>query len=383
MKQRILAMLLLLAMCLCLAACRRENPQQPDAPSQPAQSTPAQSDSRLAPYAEKLNQIAALVKEVKAVSSPDEELVGVWEAALAMEDKAPEQIGYLLKDVNGDGQEELLIGTSQSGETAYTQNEIYAVYILKNKEPHSVLQGSSRNSYALNRRGEFFYQGSSGAAYSMMGIFHFMDGTLTCEDYYFTYPQEDQPEQISVYHNHTAAWDVNCSTLLTMTVDEYWSLSETLAGETVELDFVPLAEYPKTESGLTSDTLVPAPAVLAGEWVFHSGSVEGETYTADEAGYTATFSIEKQGDAFDVHYVFQQDGFAPKTLDAGTVYLTTSLYEGCGNEEWCVELIPRRSDFDDEDEFYLTLTDGNTLLLQHFYPFDGTVGVSYQTFTRK
>ena len=42
-----------------------------------------------------------------------------------------------------------------------------------------------------------------------------------------------------------------------------------------------------------------------------------------------------------------------------------------------------KSDFDDTEEFYATLIDENTLLMQQFYPFDGNIGVSYQTYRRK
>ena len=41
------------------------------------------------------------------------------------------------------------------------------------------------------------------------------------------------------------------------------------------------------------------------------------------------------------------------------------------------------STFGEADDFYATLIDENTLLLQRLYPFDGTQGVSYQTYVRK
>ena len=59
------------------------------------------------------------------------------------------------------------------------------------------------------------------------------------------------------------------------------------------------------------------------------------------------------------------------------------LYEGCSNDEWSVRFLTYNSTFGEADDFYATLIDENTLLLQHLYPFDGTQGVSYQTYVRK
>ena len=70
-------------------------------------------------------------------------------------------------------------------------------------------------------------------------------------------------------------------------------------------------------------------------------------------------------------------------FEAELELLEEPVYEGCGNDEWSVKFLTYNSTYGEDEEFYATLIDENTLLLQHLYPFDGTQGVSYQTYTRK
>ena len=71
------------------------------------------------------------------------------------------------------------------------------------------------------------------------------------------------------------------------------------------------------------------------------------------------------------------------TLKADLELCDQPLYPGCGNDEWSVTFHVTETTFDPEDEFYATLIDENTLLLRNIFPFDGTLGVSHQTFIRK
>lgn len=119
-------------------------------------------------------------------------------------------------------------------------------------------------------------------------------------------------------------------------------------------------------------------SVLEGEWELVSGETDGYSYTAEEAGYTTEFTIES-GIANYVHTIND----VTKSFDAELKYQDIALYEGCGNDDWSVEFVMIKSDFDAEEEYYATLTDDDTLLLQCFFPFDGAQGVSYETYKRK
>ena len=102
----------------------------------------------------------------------DDGFDGIWEAAKALGDEALEKIGYVLKDISGDEVPELLIGSFEKDDNAYTNNEIYLIYTLQGEKPEIVLYGWNRNAYSLKDDNSLFYQGSSGAAMSAFGIYH-------------------------------------------------------------------------------------------------------------------------------------------------------------------------------------------------------------------
>ena len=51
-------------------------------------------------------------------------MAGIWDAALALEDEALNEIGYTFKDLNGDDIPELLIGSFNNADDAFVNNEI-------------------------------------------------------------------------------------------------------------------------------------------------------------------------------------------------------------------------------------------------------------------
>lgn len=122
--------------------------------------------------------------------------------------------------------------------------------------------------------------------------------------------------------------------------------------------------------------------MLEGEWTLESGMVDGEEYTAEDAGYTTELSFEKNGEDITAHYWRELNGLRQE-FDAQIELIDTPVYEGCGNDEWSVQFHILDVNLFEDEEFYATLIDENTLLFQHLYPFDGTQGVSYQYYTRK
>ena len=137
-------------------------------------------------------------------------------------------------------------------------------------------------------------------------------------------------------------------------------------------------EYEKEIESIIEDESEENLELLSGEWMFVSGQVEGYEFSSEEAGFTTNLSIS-EGIAYYEH-IMDND---KKSFTAQIEYLNKPLYEMCANDKWSVKFVPVESDFDKEEEFYATLIDDNTLLLQNFYPFDGLMGVSYQTYTRK
>lgn len=145
---------------------------------------------------------------------------------------------------------------------------------------------------------------------------------------------------------------------------------------------VNVADNNSTEEHKQEESKTPAPEMLEGEWILGSGMIEGEEYTAEDAGYTTEVTFEKTDDGIKAHYWREMNGLKQE-FDASLEILDTPVYEGCGNDAWSVRFLTYNSTFGEADDFYATLIDENTLLLQHLYPFDGTQGVSYQTYVRK
>lgn len=122
----------------------------------------------------------------------------------------------------------------------------------------------------------------------------------------------------------------------------------------------------------------PNPNLLDGQWILATTEVEGEKLTAEESGLKSEITI-----ANDTAQYFITTEYETKRFEANLEFLEEPLYYDCSNDIWCLKFDTFISDFGEDEEFYATLIDENTLLLRHLFPFDGTQGVSHQTYTRK
>ena len=330
-------------------------------------------------YEDVLAKVYAFIENIEDEVGPEDGFMGVWDAAMALEDTALSEIGYVFKDLNGDGVSELLIGSFHK-EEAYTNNEIYMVYTLENENPVFLLEGRSRSFYALKEDNSFYYSGSNGAAYSIFGIYHLAeDNTMTCDDYYFTYPRDDDPVAIELFHNTTGAYDREASEKLVISLEDFWLLDEEAAQGTAKLEATPFSALDERIKGkMALQKKAPNPNLLNGEWMMVSGEVDGYEFTAEEEGIESHLTIANNAAQY-----YSATEFVTERFEAELEFLEAPLYYDCSNDIWSVKFNLKTGDFGAEEEFYATLTDENTLLLQHFYPFDGTQGVSYQTYTRK
>ena len=378
MKKRLLILSLLL--CVVFSACGKTNVNKPDdSPDNPDTQTKIDYTAK---YEEPLAVVYELIKNIDDKVGPDDGMLGVWDATLALGDKALDEIGYTFKDLNGDDVSELLIGAFNKTD-AFCNNEIYMIYTLENDKPEFLLEGRSRSMYSLKDDGKFFYMGSSGAAYSMFGIYNISkNNEIVCEDYYFTYPDDNDPAKIEIYHNEKGIFYREESEKLDKTLDEFWTLQEESAKGTVKLSATPFA---KLDEKIIEKAMYVAPApepemFLGGEWVLSSVEVEGSKLSAEEAGIESEISIDIP--SFTAKY-YSKTEYTNKKFDAELEILEEPVYEGCGNDEWKVKFHTYNSTFGEDEEFYATLIDEKTLLLQHFYPFDGAQGVSYQYYTHK
>ena len=119
-------------------------------------------------------------------------------------------------------------------------------------------------------------------------------------------------------------------------------------------------------------------ANLHGTWHMTTGEVEGWSYNAREEGLASTLVFESRWSDAIEGYVLSADYYFADFLDTDepeyrqeaelrTELLEEPLFHGLSNELWSVRL------FHDDTgaEFFLTLTDPDTLYLQEHYETDG------------
>ena len=95
-----------------------------------------------------------------------------------------EKDGYILKDLDQDGSDELIILSRGSLESSRYQNEdmLYAVYTMKNGKPIRVLDSWTRSRNYLCADGGIYNEGSDGAAYSTWCIRDIKNGRIVVRE---------------------------------------------------------------------------------------------------------------------------------------------------------------------------------------------------------
>ena len=151
---------------------------------------------------------------------------GVLESARGMGKDALNGMGYLIEDLSGDGVPELVVGSLRE-----YGGEIYALYTLVDNEPELVLEGWSRNSYIyvnayVGGSSCFYNRGSSSAAESNLGIFTLSRNgqELDWQWFYFTYAEEGDLDNVTVYANTTGSMEPEESEPVSITLEEYYDL---------------------------------------------------------------------------------------------------------------------------------------------------------------
>lgn len=94
-----------------------------------------------------------------------------------------ETYGYIKKDLDGDGNDELLLGSTinESGEIV-----IYDIFTIKDSKPKHVVSDSERARYYLCKDGMVAMEGSGGAAYSNWTYYEYKNGELKVKETVFT-----------------------------------------------------------------------------------------------------------------------------------------------------------------------------------------------------
>ncbi len=202
-----------------------------------------------AAYADILSECYQLLTAPAGNTEYPDGLFGIYETAMVLGVKAADTIGYVFCDLNTDTIRELLIGSFDKPDDAYTKNEIYAAYTHNGKSPVLLFSGWARNSYALTEDNSFYHHGSGGAAYSIFGEYKLSDACeFVCMNAYFTYPKDDEMAEIGFYRNTSGIMDPAQAEEWAVSADEFWAVDEALAAKTMALSAVPFSAYAASDA---------------------------------------------------------------------------------------------------------------------------------------
>lgn len=153
-------------------------------------------------------------------------------------------IGYTLKDFNGDGVPELVLGRAEQHKGAgYYGSDIYSVYTLVNGKPLRSFEGWQSNRLQVLSGSRLFLQATDGDAYSVLAAYKIAPtGEPECLDYYFTAPQNGG---VAYYHNTSGSNDRNASKRLNMTEDAFEELRNEYMNDVTMLELIPVENYHK------------------------------------------------------------------------------------------------------------------------------------------
>lgn len=131
-------------------------------------------------------------------------------------------------------------------------------------------------------------------------------------------------------------------------------------------------------------------ADLEGTWRMSAGEVEGDEFSPEEMHVASLLNIERWWSDDEGGYTLRADYYSAHLLDTDapeyeteedllTEKLDEPLMHGLPNELWSARLYAE----DSETEYYVTLTDRNTLYLQQYYELDNAPAARTAIYTRE
>lgn len=235
MKNKFISFTLIITVIFCLGSCKDKT----------AETVVKLDDEKyISIYTDVLDRIYDIVSDPKKVVDQKDGEAGITEAAQNFFDSALENIGYAFIDLNADNIPELVIGSSESDYYSHVNNQIYAVYGLKNNIPLQIVEGGNRNIYSITKDNKLFNYASISAMYTSFGCYSISTSlNLECEHYYFTHQKEDNLSQIGYFHNKTGEIDKRLSEELNIRPEAFWNIEQEYADKTISIDFIPFSQY--------------------------------------------------------------------------------------------------------------------------------------------
>lgn len=147
--------------------------------------------------------------------------------------------GYCIKDLDGDGQEELIIGNI--GDDEFVVNMIYDMYTMVDGELKLQFSGTERNRYYMCDNGFFINQGSSSAAHSETIYYKLQNSGFVFEEA-VVFDSEMDPEFNWFY---TVDYNMARERFKGVSSQEATEFMDERETHVTRPEYIPFSEYPR------------------------------------------------------------------------------------------------------------------------------------------
>lgn len=234
----------------------------------------AEEQAGPSPYEDVITRARNFCGGGAAEDDNDEGMTGIMEAAAKLTPtECLERTGYTVRDINGDGTPECLIGKidGQNG-VSRSGKRIYAIFTIRDGRPALVREGTFRNRFFLLDDGSLLNEGSAGARAFIFGVYRLPRGQnrLACLEFFFT------PAEGEARYYRNASEGLDPATAEAITQQNYEEKEKALTARVVSLSLIPLAAV---QSDSSTQKGMPVRASRA-ESVIPDGSA-CDTFIAD------------------------------------------------------------------------------------------------------
>lgn len=153
-----------------------------------------------------------------------------------------ELFGYYVTDISGDGVPELIIGNMQTDPTSPLVY-VYSVHTLVNGEPYLVFESGVGNNYCASPEGKIYYYGDEdNYRFYELSQLSKNGKDLICLDFYYSI-ENYHISETNYYHNKLGYIDVDNSTLLSISAEEFSAYNDNLIQQMSPIGLFPFTAY--------------------------------------------------------------------------------------------------------------------------------------------
>ena len=203
----------------------------------------AEEDALSDTYAEVIGQIYELIQNGNIAEYDNDRIsvpLGIYENISYQE--SPEDtlnsVGYNLIDIDGDGQDELIIGIiGHTADDTDALDKIFGIYTIVDGKVSLVLDGWYRNTFYLMDDNKLFNQGSGGALMFSFGSYRLVNHAINLETVDTYYSDTLDGENAIYYHR------ISDTESEELSEDDFYAANDEFKSHVVDIDYIPFATW--------------------------------------------------------------------------------------------------------------------------------------------